>query len=48
MSIVPVTLVPGIGGLGLTIGSFPLQGISKCGILAVLLNLLLPCEPAAN
>jgi uracil permease len=45
LCIVSVTLVTGIGGLGLTIGSFSLQGISLCGVLAVLLNLLLPREP---
>lgn len=32
------------GGLGVNIGSFSLQGISLCGSLAVLLNLLLPAE----
>ena len=47
LCIVSVTLVTGIGGLGVTIGSFSLQGISLCGVLAVLLNLLLP-QPAAN
>lgn len=47
LCIVSVTLVTGIGGLGVTIGSFSLQGISLCGVLAVLLNLLLPAEPAA-
>lgn len=46
LCIVSVTLVTGIGGLGVTIGSFSLQGISLCGVLAVLLNLLLPAEPA--
>ena len=45
LCIVSVTLVTGIGGLGVTIGSFSLQGISLCGVLAVLLNLLLPREP---
>ena len=44
LCIVSVTLVTGIGGLGVTIGSFSLQGISLCGVLAVLLNLLLPRE----
>jgi uracil permease len=44
--IVSVTLVTGIGGLAVQIGSFSLQGISLCGVLAVLLNLLLPQEPA--
>ena len=48
LCIVSVTLVTGIGGLGLTIGSFSLQGISLCGVLAVLLNLLLPREPASS
>lgn len=48
LCIVSVTLVTGIGGLGVTIGSFSLQGISLCGVLAVLLNLLLPNEPRAE
>ena len=48
LCIVSVTLVTGIGGIGVTIGSFSLQGISLCGVLAVLLNLLLPREPAAE
>ena len=47
LCIVSVTLVTGIGGLGVTIGSFSLQGISLCGVLAVLLNLILPSEPDA-
>ncbi len=46
LCIVSITLVTGIGGLGVTIGSFSLQGISLCGVLAVLLNLILPQEPA--
>ena len=46
LCIVSVTLVTGIGGLGLTIGSFSLQGISLCGLLAVVLNLILPQPPA--
>ena len=46
LCIVSVTLVTGIGGLGVTIGTFSLQGISLCGVLAVLLNLILPAaEP---
>jgi len=45
LCIVSVTLVTGIGGLGVTIGSFSLQGISLCGVLAVLLNLILPQAP---
>ncbi|MFT3850791.1 MAG: uracil-xanthine permease family protein [Propionivibrio sp.] len=47
LCIVSVTLVTGIGGLGVTIGSFSLQGISLCGVLAVVLNLVLPREPSA-
>lgn len=54
LCLVSVTLVTGIGGLGVTIGSFSLQGISLCGVLAVLLNQILPpgeqeenIEPAA-
>ena len=45
LCIVSVTLVTGIGGLGVHIGSFSLQGISLCGVLAVLLNFLLPSGP---
>lgn len=45
LCIISVTLVTGIGGLSVQIGSFSLQGISLCGVLAVLLNLLLPNEP---
>ena len=48
LCIVSVTLVTGIGGLAVQIGSFSLQGISLCGVLAVLLNLLLPKEPTAK
>ena len=48
LCIVSVTLVTGIGGLGLTIGSFSLQGISLCGVLAVALNLVLPREADAS
>ena len=48
LCIVSVTLVTGIGGLGLSIGSFSLQGISLCGVLAVALNLILPSQPPEN
>lgn len=48
LCIVSVTLVVGIGGLGVTIGNFSLQGISLCGVLAVLLNLVLPREPESS
>lgn len=47
LCIVSVTLVTGIGGLGVHIGSFALQGISLCGVLAVALNFLLP-KPVAE
>ena len=42
LCIVSVTLVTGIGGLSINIGGFALQGISLCGVLAVVLNLILP------
>ncbi|MCX9156928.1 uracil-xanthine permease family protein [Niveibacterium sp. 24ML] len=42
LCIVSVTLVTGIGGMSVQIGNFSLQGISLCGVLAVLLNLVLP------
>ena len=42
MCIVSVTLVFGIGGMALGIGTFSLQGVSLCGLVAILLNLLLP------
>ena len=48
LCIVSVTLVTGIGGLGISIGGFSLQGISLCGVLAVLLNLILPNPPAED
>ncbi|MBA4723152.1 uracil permease [Alloalcanivorax xenomutans] len=40
--IVATTLVFGIGGMVISGGGFTLQGISLCGVLAVVLNLLLP------
>ncbi|MBF8999458.1 MULTISPECIES: uracil-xanthine permease family protein [Vibrio] len=40
--IVAVTLVFGIGGMAFDIGGFSLQGVSLCGIVAILLNLILP------
>ncbi|OBT06544.1 uracil permease [Vibrio sp. UCD-FRSSP16_10] len=40
--IVGVTLVFGIGGMTVNIGDFNLHGISLCGIMAILLNLVLP------
>ncbi|EOD80268.1 Uracil permease [Grimontia indica] len=42
LAIVAVTLVFGIGGMAFGIGEFSLQGISLCGIVAILLNLILP------
>lgn len=42
LSIVGVTLVFGIGGMAFGIGSFSLSGISLCGIIAILMNLVLP------
>jgi uracil permease len=47
LCIISVTLVTGIGGLGVTIGNFSLQGISLCGVLAVILNQILPSPPPA-
>jgi uracil permease len=40
--IVAVTLVFGIGGMVIGAGDVSLKGISLCGIVAILLNLLLP------
>ena len=48
LCIVSVTLVTGIGGLSVEIGSFSMQGISLCGVLAVILNLVLPRERATT
>ncbi|MGI2169296.1 uracil-xanthine permease family protein [Shewanella sp. MF05960] len=42
LSIVGVTLVFGIGGMAFGIGSFSLTGISLCGIVAIVMNLILP------
>jgi uracil permease len=42
LAIVAVTLVFGIGGMAFGIGEFSLQGVSLCGIVAILLNLILP------
>ncbi|MFA0133929.1 uracil-xanthine permease family protein [Vibrio splendidus] len=42
--IVGITLVFGIGGMAFGIGDFSLQGVSLCGIVAILLNLVLPEE----
>ncbi|WP_087019454.1 uracil-xanthine permease family protein [Thaumasiovibrio subtropicus] len=40
--IVAITLVFGIGGMALGIGEHSLEGVSLCGIVAILLNLVLP------
>ncbi|KFZ37231.1 uracil transporter [Shewanella mangrovi] len=42
LAIVGVTLVFGIGGMAFGIGDFSLSGISLCGIVAILMNLILP------
>ena len=42
MCIVSLVLVFGIGGMIFDFGSYALQGISLCGILAIILNLILP------
>ncbi|WMC09678.1 uracil-xanthine permease family protein [Oceanimonas pelagia] len=44
LCIVAVILVFGIGGMAFGIGDFSLQGISLCGIVGILLNLVLPKE----
>ncbi|NHI01257.1 MULTISPECIES: uracil-xanthine permease family protein [Oceanimonas] len=44
LCIVAVILVFGIGGMAFGIGDFSLQGISLCGIVGILLNLVLPRE----
>ncbi|CDT07687.1 uracil-xanthine permease family protein [Vibrio coralliirubri] len=46
--IVGITLVFGIGGMAFGIGDFSLQGVSLCGIVAILLNLVLPNELGDN
>ena len=48
LSIVGVTLVFGIGGMAFGIGSFSLTGISLCGIVAIIMNLVLPATPKTH
>ncbi len=48
LAIVAVTLVFGIGGMAFGIGEFSLQGISLCGIVAIILNLVLPKDFGDN
>ncbi|MBQ4888990.1 uracil-xanthine permease [Shewanella sp. MMG014] len=45
LSIVGVTLVFGIGGMAFGIGEFSLTGISLCGLVAIVMNLILPKTP---
>ncbi len=46
--IVAVTLVFGIGGMVVGAGDWHLQGVSLCGIVAIVLNLILPQADAVN
>jgi len=46
--IVAITLVFGIGGMAFGVGEFSLQGVSLCGIVAILLNLILPQDLGEN
>ncbi|MDA0149245.1 uracil-xanthine permease family protein [Vibrio sp. LaRot3] len=46
--IVAITLVFGIGGMAFGVGEFSLQGVSLCGIVAILLNLVLPRDLGEN
>lgn len=46
--IVAITLVFGIGGMAFGIGEFSLQGVSLCGIVAIILNLVLPQDLGEN
>ena len=46
--IVSAVLVFGIGGLALNLDGFSLQGVSLCGVAAILLNLLLPKQKSAG
>ena len=48
MCIVSLVLVFGIGGMIFDFGSYALQGISLCGILAIVLNLILPQQTKTN
>ncbi|WP_234495329.1 uracil-xanthine permease family protein [Vibrio maritimus] len=46
--IVAITLVFGIGGMAFGIGDFSLQGVSLCGIVAIILNQILPDDLGEN
>ncbi len=48
LSIVGVTLVFGIGGMAFGIGEFSLTGISLCGLVAIVMNLILPKTPESE
>lgn len=45
LCIVSIVLVFGIGGMVINFGEYTLQGISLCGIIAIILNLILPRAP---
>ena len=47
LCIVSITLVFGIGGMAIGHQEFTLQGISLCGVVAIVMNLLLPAEKPA-
>lgn len=44
MCIISLVLILGIGGMIFDFGTYKLEGISLCGILAIILNLILPRE----
>ncbi len=46
--IVATTLVFGIGGMEIGQGEFSMQGVSLCGVVAILLNLILPGARLSN
>jgi len=46
--IVSTTLVFGIGGMAIGAGDLNLQGVSLCGIVAIILNLILPQADSAQ
>jgi len=48
LCIVSVVLVFGIGGMAISFGSFSLQGVSLCAVVAILLNLFLPKMKSNN
>lgn len=45
LCIVSIVLVFGIGGMVFNFGEYSLQGISLCGVIAIVLNLILPKAP---